>query len=154
VQRRKSIHRSPAKLLRPLAHGGEAHLGDTLFGHARAVVCDLHLKHTRSSVDREADAAGLCVGVARDVGVAVPKTFSGHDGLRELWTSYRDTFGEMRSEFRNVFSHAALDWNTSGDANGNDVSYDGVSLLEIEDGKVSRFRAYFDPRTINEQVVS
>ena len=39
-------------------------------------------------------------------------------------------------------------------ANGNDVSYDGVSLLEIEDGKVTRFRAYFDPRTINDQVVS
>ena len=93
-----------------------------------------------------------------DVGnVAVPKTFSGHDGLREFWTGYRDTFGEMRSEFRNVFAdaagHAALEWTTSGDANGNDVSYDGVSLLEIEDGKVSRFRAYFDPRTINEQVV-
>ena len=94
-----------------------------------------------------------------DVGnVAVPRTFSGHDGLREFWTSYRDTFGEMRSEFRNVFAdevgHAALEWNTSGDTNGNDVSYDGVSLLEMEDGKVSRFRAYFDPRTINEQVVS
>jgi steroid delta-isomerase-like uncharacterized protein len=93
-----------------------------------------------------------------DVGnVAVPKTFSGHEGLREFWTSYRDTFGEMRSKFRNVFAddagHAALEWNTTGDANGNDVSYDGVSLLEIEDGKVSRFRAYFDPRTINEQVV-
>jgi ketosteroid isomerase-like protein len=94
-----------------------------------------------------------------DVGnVAVPKTFSGHEGLREFWTSYRDTFGNMRSEFRNVFAddagHAALEWNTSGDANGNDVSYDGVSLLEIADGKVNRFRAYFDPRTVNEQVVS
>jgi|1186.fasta_scaffold31302_3 hypothetical protein len=93
-----------------------------------------------------------------DVGnVAVPKTFWGHEGLREFWTSYRDTFGEMRSKFGNVFAddagHAALEWNTTGDANGNDVSYDGVSLLEIEYGKVSRFRAYFDPRTINEQVV-
>jgi hypothetical protein len=77
-----------------------------------------------------------------DVGnVAVPKTFSAHEGLREFWTSYRDTFGEMRSEFRTVFAddagHAALEWNTSGDANGNDVSYDGVSLLGIENGKVS-----------------
>jgi hypothetical protein len=71
-----------------------------------------------------------------DIGnVAVPKTFSGHDGLREFWTSYRDTFGSMKSEFRNVFAD------------------DGVSLLEIEDGKVSRFRAYFDPRTVTEQVV-
>ncbi len=94
-----------------------------------------------------------------DVGnVAVPRTFSGHDGLREFWTGYRDTFGEMRSEFRNVFAdeagHAALEWNTTGEANGKDVSYDGVSLLEIEDGKVSRFRAYFDPRSVSTQVVS
>jgi steroid delta-isomerase-like uncharacterized protein len=94
-----------------------------------------------------------------DVGnVAVPRTFSGHDGLREFWTSYRDTFGEMRSEFRNVFAddegHAALEWNTSGEANGKNVSYDGVSLLEIEDGKVSRFRAYFDPRSLSGQVVA
>ena len=93
-----------------------------------------------------------------DVGnVAVPRTFSGHDGLREFWTSYRDTFGDMKSEFRNIFAdeagHAALEWNTSGEANGNKVSYDGVSLLEIQDNKVSRFRAYFDPRTVSEQVV-
>jgi ketosteroid isomerase-like protein len=88
---------------------------------------------------------------------AVPKTFSGHDGLREFWTGYLDTFGEIRSEFRNVFAdeagHAALEWNTSGEANGKDVSYDGVSLLEIDDGKVSRFRAYFDPRSVSSQVV-
>ena len=93
-----------------------------------------------------------------DVGnVAVPRTFSGHDGLREFWTSYRDTFGDMKSEFRNVFAddagHAALEWNTSGNATGYQVSYQGVSLLEIKSGKVTRFRAYFDPRTVNEQVV-
>jgi hypothetical protein len=43
--------------------------------------------------------------------VAVSKTFSGHDGLREFWTDYRKTFDEMKSEFRNVFAddsgHAA-----------------------------------------------
>ena len=93
-----------------------------------------------------------------DVGnVAVPRTFSGHDGLREFWTSYRDTFGEMKSEFRNVFAddegHAALEGTTSANVNGKAVSYAGVSLLEIEGGKASRFRAYFDPRTVTEQVV-
>ena len=36
--------------------------------------------------------------------VAVSETFRGHDGLREFWTSYRSPFGEMRSEFRNVFA--------------------------------------------------
>ncbi len=93
-----------------------------------------------------------------DVGnVAVPRTFSGHEGLREFWTSYRNTFGDMKSEFRNVFAdeagHAALEWNTTAQANDNEISYDGVSLLEIQNGKVTRFRAYFDPRTVNDKVV-
>lgn len=89
--------------------------------------------------------------------VAVPKTFSGHDGLREFWTNYRKTFDTMKSEFRNVFAdgsgHAALEWTTNASANGNDVSYQGVSILEIEDGKVKRFMAYFDPRSLTQQVV-
>ncbi len=94
-----------------------------------------------------------------DVGnVAVSTTFNGHEGLREFWTGYRDTFGEMKSEFRNVFAddagRAALEWTTEGTSNGNTVSYDGVSILEIEGGKVSRFRAYFDPRPLTEQLVS
>ena len=108
--------------------------------------------------DREVEALVEVHSADCDVGnVAVPRTFSGHDGLREFWTSYRDTFGDMKSEFRNVFAdgegHAALEWSTTGTANGNEVSYDGVSLLEMKDGKVSRFRAYFDPRTVNDQVV-
>lgn len=89
--------------------------------------------------------------------VAVPETFSGHDGLREFWTAYRKTFDEMKSEFHNIFAddagRAALEWTTEGSANGNNVSYDGVSILEIKDGKVSRFRAYFDPRRLTEQIV-
>ena len=36
--------------------------------------------------------------------VSVPETFRGHEGLREFWTEYRKTFGEMRSEFHNVFA--------------------------------------------------
>jgi steroid delta-isomerase-like uncharacterized protein len=90
--------------------------------------------------------------------VAVPQTFDGHDGLREFWTNYRNTFDDMKSEFHNVFAdgdgHAALEWTTEGSANGNTVSYQGVSILEIEDGKVKRFMAYFDPRSLTEQVVS
>ena len=86
----------------------------------------------RLEEDRDVDALVEIHTEDCDVGnVAVPKTFSGHDGLREFWTGYRDTFGEMRSEFRNVFAdeagHAALEWNTSGEANGKDVE------SEIED---------------------
>jgi hypothetical protein len=36
--------------------------------------------------------------------VSLPGTFRGHEGLRDFWRSYRSTFDEMRSEFRNVFA--------------------------------------------------
>ena len=88
--------------------------------------------------------------------VSVPGTFRGHEGLREFWRSYRSTFGEMRSEFRNVFATkdgAALEWTTTGTSNGDSVSYDGVSILEIEGDKVRRFMAYFDTRDLAPQVV-
>jgi hypothetical protein len=83
--------------------------------------------------------------------VSVPGIFRGHEGLREFWRSYRSTFGEMRSEFRNVFATeegAALEWTTQGTSNGDTVSYDGVSILEIEGGKVHRFMASFDTRDL------
>ena len=88
--------------------------------------------------------------------VSVPGTFRGHAGLREFWRSYRSTFGEMRSEFRNVLATeegAALEWTTQGTSNGDTVSYAGVSILEIEGGKVRRFMAYFDTRDLTPQVV-
>jgi steroid delta-isomerase-like uncharacterized protein len=88
--------------------------------------------------------------------VSVPQTFRGHDGLREFWTSYRSTFGEIKSTFRNVFAtedRAALEWTTEGTSNGDAVSYQGVSILEVEDGKVRRFMAYFDTRALTPQVV-
>jgi steroid delta-isomerase-like uncharacterized protein len=100
----------------------------------------------------EIHAEDCCVG-----NVAVPKTFNGHDGLREFWTNYRNTFDEMKSEFRNVFAdeagHAALEWITNATEGDKNVSYAGVSILEIEGGKVERFMAYFDPRSLTEQVV-
>ncbi len=88
--------------------------------------------------------------------VSVSQTFRGHEGLREFWTAYRNTFGEMRSTFRNVLATeegAALEWTTEGTSNGDTVSYAGVSILEVEGGKVRRFMAYFDPRALTPQVV-
>ena len=88
--------------------------------------------------------------------ISVPETFRGHEGLREFWTEYCKTFDEMKSTFRYVFATeegAALEWTTEGTSNGDRVSYDGVSILEIEGGKVRRFMAYFDTRDLTPQVV-
>ena len=83
--------------------------------------------------------------------VSVPGSFRGHDGLREFWTEYRKTFGEMKSTFRNVFAteeRVALEWTTEGTSDGDSVSYAGVSILEKEGDKVRRFIAYFDTRDL------
>jgi ketosteroid isomerase-like protein len=88
--------------------------------------------------------------------VSVPGSFKGQDGLREFWTEYRKTFGEIKSTFRNVFATeegAALEWTTEGTSDGDSVSYAGVSILEIEGDKVRRFMAYFDTRDLTPQVV-
>ena len=87
--------------------------------------------------------------------VAVPKTFHGQDEAREFWTQYRKTFDEMKSTFRNIFADdglAALEWTTEGTEEGDTVSYEGVSVLEIEGDEVKRFMAYFDPSYLNRQI--
>jgi steroid delta-isomerase-like uncharacterized protein len=107
--------------------------------------------------DRDVEALVRIHAEDCEVGnVSVSETFRGREGLREFWIEYRKTFDEMKSTFRNVFATeegAALEWTTEGTSNGDSVSYDGVSILEIEDGKVRRFRAYFDTRDLTPQIV-
>jgi limonene-1,2-epoxide hydrolase len=89
--------------------------------------------------------------------VVSPEKFRGLEGAREFWgAKYRDTFGEVRSAFRNVFateSGAVLEWTTEGTANdGTPINYDGVSILEIDGERITRFRAYFDAGQLGRQL--
>ena len=90
--------------------------------------------------------------------VVSPEKFRGREGAREFWgAKYRDTFGEVRSTFRNVFvteKGAVLEWTTEGTANdGAPVAYDGVSILETDGGGlITRFRAYFDAGELGRQL--
>jgi ketosteroid isomerase-like protein len=91
--------------------------------------------------------------------VVTPEPFRGREGAREFWgAKYRDTFGEVRSTFRNVFASenfAALEWTTEGTANdGTPIRYDGVSLLEIDGERIRRFRAYFDAGALGRQLMA
>ena len=76
---------------------------------------------------------------------------------REFWQSYRDNFGEVRSTFRNQIiteNTAALEWKTTGTSSeGQDFEYDGVSIIEIEDDRITRFRAYFNPNKLGRQMI-
>lgn len=91
--------------------------------------------------------------------VVTPEPFRGRDGAREFWgAKYRDTFGEVRSTFRNVFAaenFATLEWTTEGTANdGTPIRYEGVSVLEIDGESVKRFRAYFDAGSLGRQLTA
>lgn len=91
--------------------------------------------------------------------VVAPEPFKGREGAREFWgAKYRDTFGEVRSTFRNVFAgdgFAALEWTTEGTADdGTPIRYDGVSLLEMDGEFVKRFRAYFDAGALGRQLTA
>jgi ketosteroid isomerase-like protein len=100
---------------------------------------------------------GLFAADAEVGNVVSPEKFRGPEGAREFWgAKYRDTFGEVRSTFRNVFAaekRAALEWTTEGTANdGTPVRYDGVSILETDGERITRFCAYFDAGALGRQL--
>ena len=78
-------------------------------------------------------------------------------GAEKFWSSYRESFGEVESTFRNEIitgGATALEWTTSGtNGEGNEFKYDGVSILEIDGEKITRFQAYFDPNNLGRQIV-
>lgn len=78
----------------------------------------------------------------------------GRDGARQFWTEYRDLFEDLRSEFTGDVrgdGKAVLEWvaegslkRTTGDTGPRPVRYPGVSILEIGDGGIRRFRTVYD----------
>ena len=84
------------------------------------------------------------------------RNFIGLEGAREFWETYRETFDEVTSSFRNVIvsdGRAALEWTTTGTSSaGAPIAYEGVSILEMADGMITRFRAYFDAHDLGLQM--
>jgi steroid delta-isomerase-like uncharacterized protein len=82
--------------------------------------------------------------------------YRGKDGAREFWQQDRALFADVKSEFKNVIvrdDRVALEWTRTGSArDGDPIELEGVSLLELEDGRIRRFKAYFDPHQVGRQV--
>lgn len=74
----------------------------------------------------------------------------------EFWQKYRDNFDTVKSTFRNEIvagDVTALEWTTTGTTKGGgEFEYDGVSILEIDGDKITRFHAYFDPNKLGKQM--
>lgn len=110
-------------------------------------------------LEAERDLETICALFSDDCDIAnvVTEDNDRQTGAREFWQSYRDNFGEVKSTFRNQIiaeNTAALEWKTTGTSSeGHDFEYDGVSILEIEGNRITRFRAYFDPNKLGRQIV-
>src|SRR5215213_4120180 len=102
------------------------------------------------------DLVGLFMEESKIGNIVSHRTFIGLEGAREFWQTYRDTFGEVASTFRNVIvsdGRAALEWTTTVTSSaGARIAYEGVSVLEMADGKITRFRAYFDAHDLGRQM--
>ena len=74
----------------------------------------------------------------------------GREGARRFWRTYRDSFEQIHSDFSRIVESddaAMLEWTSRGVLRGDrPIDYSGVSVLELRDGKVRRFRTYFDAR--------
>ncbi len=70
----------------------------------------------------------------------------------------RETFDKVHSTFRNEIitdGVTALEWTTSGtSSDGHEFEYDGVSILETDGERITRFHAYFNPNELGKQIVA
>jgi ketosteroid isomerase-like protein len=104
----------------------------------------------------EASLARLFSDDARCGNVATHHEFVGRAGARDFWRAYRSSFGDVASRFRNVIESGGrivLEWTTEGtSAAGIAVHYAGVSVIEHDGERITRFHAYFDPRALGRQI--
>jgi len=110
-------------------------------------------------IERGGDVARMVELFADDCrlgNAAAHREFHGKDGVRYFWHEYRGSFGDVRSEFRNVVvadGSIALEWRTEGTSpDGHPLSYEGVTILETDGDRIRRFHAYFDPRRLGRQM--
>ena len=110
-------------------------------------------------LETERDLETICALFTDDCDIAnvITEDNDRQTGAREFWQNYRDNFSDVKSTFRNEIitdNRAALEWNTTGTSSeGNEFEYDGVSILEIDGDRITRFRAFFDPNKLGRQIV-
>lgn len=73
------------------------------------------------------------------------------NGPKVFWKAYIGASQDIESEFVNILETdgvAVLEWTSEGVVGGGVVKYGGVSVIESADGRITAFRAYFDPRKL------
>lgn len=72
----------------------------------------------------------------------------GRQGTEKFWQEYLATARKIRTRFTNVIedgSTAVMEWVSRAEPEtAEPFEYEGVSIIEVADGKVNRFRTYYD----------
>ena len=68
--------------------------------------------------------------------------------IEAFWQEYRDQFSSLSTSFSNAVEgsdEAVLEWTTTGSlADGRDITYRGVTVLQLDGDKVAKLRTYYD----------
>ena len=105
------------------------------------------LRHLESTRDL-APMAALFSAAAPVSSIDGHGTRTGPDGITALFEEYLRQFDEVRTTFTQVTegeNHAALEWSTDAvRAGGHDVTYTGVTIIDLDGGAVTGFRTVYD----------
>ena len=107
-------------------------------------------------VEDDGDVGPMVALYADDAAISNPsdtQPHTGPEGAQRFWEAYVKSFERVRSTFHLIVesdSAAILEWTSEcRTAAGVDTSYDGVSVVETRDGRITRFTAYFDPADLS-----
>ena len=73
---------------------------------------------------------------------------TGREGAKTFWEDYRNVFGDLETTFTHTVvgeDIAALEWTSTGTLrSGKPFEYNGVTVIQGNDEKVSGVRTYYD----------
>lgn len=110
------------------------------------------------ALEESGDVEAMVALHADDAEVSGPtdeQPHQGREGARRFWRMYRDSFEQVHSRFTNIVAApdgtVVLEWTSDGRVTtGGSIAYSGVSVVQMRDGLVRRFRTYFDTRELEQ----
>ena|SRR6056297_623791 len=107
--------------------------------------------------ERTGDVEPVSQLFAEDASLSSPERDvhkQGRQGIREFWQSYLDSFDTVRSEFRTLREAdglCVLEWDSEVSwKQGNQTSYRGATVLEVQNDQVQRFATYYDTAALEQ----
>lgn len=107
--------------------------------------------HTLQQIEETGDVEPLVAMFTEDAelsNLAMTEPLQGRDGAHRFWQKYLSVFERVHSKFTHVVEGddtAVLEWISDGAlSTGEPVKYQGVSIIETDNGQVRRFRTYYD----------